>query len=175
MTLPETAIVRNGKPVFLPDYALPAELSLHLAVRICRLGRCVSSRFAHRYYDAVTIVPRFTAPQLLAEAREQGLPWSVATGFDGSLPLGHFVPLDVLIAPFELRLQIDGQSALCVPTGVGCMADIDVALAQISEFYTLRNGDLLLLPSPTEPLMLEPEHHIETFLNEECLLAFNLK
>ena len=58
-TLPETAVQKNGKPVFLPDYANPAALEVHLAIRICRLGRSISMRFAHRYYDAITALPHF--------------------------------------------------------------------------------------------------------------------
>ncbi len=132
-TLPETALQRNGKPVFLPDYANPAHLEVHLAVRLCRLGRHISARFASRYYDAVTVMPHFIAPTLWKKTQELGLPWDAALGFDNATPLGDFIEID----PSTVSQQ------------------------QFS--------------APTAPISITPDHRVETFLGDTCVLSFNVK
>ena len=93
--LPETAQLRNERPLFLPDFANPAQVQLYLSVRICRLGRSISERFAHRYYDAATVIPHFSAPTA-NEAENSGTqhPTAAAAGFDNALPTGRFIPID---------------------------------------------------------------------------------
>ena len=173
--LPETAVQKNGKPVFLPDYANPAALELHLAVRICRLGRSISPRFAHRYYDAVTAIPHFFSSTLLNTCQLQGHPWSMAMGFDGALPVGEFLPFAPGIPPMpRIHLTVDG--ATCIEGDSSLMlCSIDDTIARLSRFYTFRRGDLLLLGAPQAPIFVEPDHHIETFVEDERVAAFNVK
>lgn len=174
-TIPETAVQKNGKPVFLPDYANPALLEAHLALRISRLGRHISERFAHRYYDALTVVPHFVAPECLVTAQTKGLPWSMATGFDTSLPVGEFVTLEDLdFSSLRFHLTIDGDKVL-----EGSVAemrwDFNQAIAHVSQYYTLRRGDWLLMGSPTQPISIAPDHRVEAFLHQQRVAAFNVK
>mgnify|MGYP004450165935 CR=1 FL=1 len=174
-TLPETAVQKNGKPVFLPDYANPAGVELHLALRISRLGRHISPRFAHRYYDAVTAMPHFFAPELLEQATAQGLPWSLAMGFDTALPVGEFVPLpDQADKGIDFLLSLDGTPTI-KGNSLQLLVDFDQAIARVSQFFTLRRGDWLLMGGPQTSLRIEPNHRIETFINEQCVSAFNVK
>lgn len=174
-TIPETAVQKNGKPVFLPDYANPALLEAHLALRISRLGRHISERFAHRYYDAITVMPHFVAPALFEVARAKGLPWSMATGFDTALPVGEFVSLDGLDpSALDFHLTVDGERIIA-----GSVADMrwsfDQAIAHVSQCYTLRRGDWLLMGSPAAPVEIAPDHHVEAFLHQQRVAAFNVK
>ena len=89
---PDSAVIQKGKPFFLPDYSKRVEYETELVVRICRLGKNISQRFASRYYDAVTLGIDFTARDLQQKAREKGYPWLISKGFDGSAALGEFVP-----------------------------------------------------------------------------------
>lgn len=174
-TLPETAVQKNGKPVFLPDYANPAALEVHLAIRICRLGRSISMRFAHRYYDAITALPHFFSVELLNAAKAQGQPWSVAMGFDNALPVGDFLPFTPGINPLpSFRLTVDGATRI-EGDGTQMLSNIDEVIARLSRFYTFRRGDILLLGAPQAPISIDPDHRIETFVSEERVTAFNVK
>lgn len=174
-TLPETALQRNGKPVFLPDYANPAWLEMHFAVRISRLGRHISERFAHRYYDAATVIPHFIAPALWEKAQCDALPWDVAMGFDNAVALGDFVSIEPeSITSHKFRLLVDGEEKMAGATADG-LHHVDAAIAELSQYFTLRRGDILLTGSPQMPISIAPDHRIETFLDDKCVLSFNVK
>ena len=91
---PDSAILKDGKPFFIPEFTNRVDYETELVVRICRLGKHIAPRFAHRYYDAVTVGIDFTARDLQNDFRSKGLPWELCKGFDDSAVLGTFVPMD---------------------------------------------------------------------------------
>lgn len=88
---PDTALLRNNQPFFMPDFSQELHHEVEVVLRICRLGRHIEPRFAHRYYDAITVGIDFTARDLQRQCAQQGLPWEKAKAFDGSAPIGDFV------------------------------------------------------------------------------------
>ena len=174
-TLPETSLQRNGKPVFLPDYANPAQLEVHLAVRICRLGRHISARFASRYYDAATVMPHFIAPALWEKTQKLGLPWDAALGFDNATPLGEFVEIaPSTVSQLDFSLRVDGEEQMSGSTAQW-LHNVDQVIAEVSQYFTLRRGDLLLMGAPTAPISITPDHKVETYLGDIRVLSFNVK
>ena len=110
---PDSALLREGKPFFLPDFSMDLQYEAEVVVHICRLGKCIAPRFAHRYYDAVTVGIDFTARDLQSRFRAQGLPWELSKGFDNSAAIGRFVPLEQLggdVQQLDFRLDIDGHT-----------------------------------------------------------------
>jgi len=174
--LPETAQLRNERPLFLPDFANPASVSLYLAVRICRLGRSISERFAHRYYDAATVIPHFSVPlDPNGQSADSELSFAATQGFDNALPTGRYLPIDRdQLAACSFSLSVDGQEQL---NGLGSALrfDADHLIAHLSHYHTVRNGDLLLLGAPAAQLLIHPEKRVETYLNGECVLSFKTK
>ena len=174
--LPETAQLRNERPLFLPDFANPASISLYLAVRICRLGRSISERFAHRYYDAATVIPHFSVPLAPnGQSADSELSFAATQGFDNALPTGRYLPIDRdQLAACSFSLSVDGQEQL---NGLGSALrfDADHLIAHLSNYHTVRNGDLLLLGAPAAQLLIHPEKRVETYLNGECVLSFKTK
>ena len=174
-TLPETSLQRNGKPVFLPDYANPAQLEVHLAVRICRLGRHISARFASRYYDAVTVMPHFIAPALWEKTQKLGLPWDAALGFDNATPLGEFVEITPsTVSQLDFSLRVDGEVQMAGSTAQW-LHHVDEVIAEVSQYFTLRRGDILLMGAPTAPISITLDHKVETYLGDTRVLSFNVK
>ncbi|MBR2233804.1 MAG: fumarylacetoacetate hydrolase family protein [Prevotella sp.] len=86
----DSALLKNRKPFFLPDWAGRVDYEAELVVRICRLGKGIPVRFAHRYWDALTVGIDFTARTLQQQARSQGMPWTICKGFDGSAVIGEW-------------------------------------------------------------------------------------
>ena len=110
---PDSAILKDGKPFFLPDFSNEVHYETEVVVRICRLGKCISPRFAHRYYDAVTVGIDFTARDMQRRFREVGNPWELCKGFDGSAAIGNFVPLAEVggdVQRMNFHLDIDGKT-----------------------------------------------------------------
>ena len=93
-TKADSALLKDRKPFFVPDFMGRIDYETELVVRISRLGKGISQRFAHRYYDAVTVGIDFTARDLQQKLRAQGLPWELCKGFDGSAALGEWIPIE---------------------------------------------------------------------------------
>ena len=105
----DSALLKDGKPFFIPDFAADCRCQAELVVRLSRLGKSIPERFAYRYYDAVTVGIGFTAGALLERCRREGLPWELATGFDGAAAVGRFAPLEGRdMADLRFWLEADG-------------------------------------------------------------------
>lgn len=173
--LPDTAILKDGRPFFIPDFAAPCVLQAHLVVRISRLGRSVPPRFAHRYYDAVTVGVTFRAGALLERLRAAGLPWDTAVGFDGAAVIGRFVETagrDLSHVPF--RVMLDGEEVQA-GNSERLLCGIDDCIAHVSRFYTLRQGDLLFTGAPAAGTEVAIDQHVSGSLDGSTLLEFNIK
>lgn len=174
-TLPDTALLKDGRPFFIPDFAVPCVLHAHWVFRICRLGRGISPRFAHRYYDAATVGVTFQASRLLSEARREGLPWDMAVGFDGAAVIGAFAGLGGP-EPESLFLEAAvGTKARMEARPEGLVRRMDESIARISRFCTLRQGDLLFSEAVGPGCTVEPDDRVEGGLGGRSLLGFNVK
>lgn len=173
---PDSALLKDGKPFFIPDFSSEVHYETELVVRISRLGKNVSERFAHRYYDALTVGIDFTARDLQRKLREKGYPWEIAKGFDGSAVVGDFLPVEQFsdVQQVSFRLDIDG---VCVQKG--CSADmlfcVDKLIAWISKFYTLKIGDLLYTGTPVGVGPVSIGQHLQGYLEDKKVLDFYVR
>lgn len=144
---PDSALLKDGKPFFVPDHLGRIEVEAHLVARICRLGKSIPERFAYRYWDALTVGLDYTAAQLLEEAQEGGLPWTMAKALDGSAVLGEWVEKALLPADVGFALHVDGK-----PVSQGSSREmlhsIDKMISLLSQHFTLKTGDLLFTGTP---------------------------
>ncbi|HIT81109.1 MAG TPA: fumarylacetoacetate hydrolase family protein [Candidatus Caccoplasma merdavium] len=174
---PDTALLKDGKPFFLPPFSERVEYETELVVRISRLGKNVAPRFAHRYYDAVTVGIDFTARDLQARLRAEGSPWEISKGFDGSAVVGDFVPVEELAGGVQdqhFSLRVGGKEVQRGHTA-DMIFPIDEMIAYISRFYTLRMGDLLFTGTPEGVGPVAIGDHLQGFLGERQLLDFHVR
>ncbi len=173
---PDSALLKDGKPFFIPDWAEQFDYETELVVRINRLGKCIAPRFAHRYYDAFTVGIDFTARDLQRKFREKGYPWELCKGFDNSAVLGTFVPKEKFadVQNLNFSLNIDGKRVQ-----KGCTADmihkVDDIIAYVSQFCTLKIGDFLFTGTPVGVGPVSVGQHLEGFLEGEKVLDFNIR
>lgn len=173
---PDSAILKDGKPFFIPDFSEEVHYETELVVRINRLGKNISSRFAHRYYDAVTVGIDFTARDLQRKFRKSGHPWEFCKGFDFSAAIGTFVPVARYgdVQSLNFYLTVDGKEVQR-----GCTADmlfkIDDLIAYVSRFVTLKIGDLLFTGTPAGVGPVSVGQHLQGYLEEEKLLDFYIR
>lgn len=173
---PDSAILKDGKPFFIPDFTQRVDYETELVVRICRLGKHIAPRFAHRYYDAVTVGIDFTARDLQNEFRAEGLPWELCKGFDDSAVLGTFVPTEKLadIQDLHFHLDIDGQTVQRGHTA-DMLFKVDEIIAYVSQFCTLKIGDLLFTGTPVGVGPVSVGQHLQGYLEGEKLLDFHVR
>lgn len=173
---PDSAILKDGKPFFIPDFTQRVDYETELVVRICRLGKHIAPRFAHRYYDAVTVGIDFTARDLQNEFRAEGLPWELCKGFDDSAVLGTFVPTEKFadIQDLHFHLDIDGQTVQRGHTA-DMLFKVDEIIAYVSQFCTLKIGDLLFTGTPVGVGPVSVGQHLQGYLEREKLLDFHVR
>lgn len=176
-TKADSALLTNGRPFFIPDFTQRCDYETELVVRICRLGRSISQRFAHRYYDAVTVGIDFTARDVQARLRSQRLPWELAKGFDGSAVVGRFVPKEALardIQDLHFHLDINGETVQWGHTA-DMLYKVDELVSFISRFFTLKTGDLIYTGTPVGVGPVHIDDHLEGWLEDDKVLEFNVK
>ncbi|MEG1587661.1 MAG: fumarylacetoacetate hydrolase family protein [Bacteroidales bacterium] len=174
---PDTAILKDGKPFFLPDFAQRFEYEGEIVVRINRLGKNISEKFAPRYYNEVTLGIDFTARDLQAKLREAGEPWEIAKGFDNSAVVGEFIPLEELTQPAEaldFHLDLNNQT---VQTGntAEMIHSINQIIAYASKFYTLKIGDLIYTGTPAGVGPVKINDHLQGFIGDKKVLDFYVR
>lgn len=173
---PESALVKNGKPFFIPDFDGRFDYETEIVVRICHLGKNIAERFAHRYYDAMTVGIDFTARDLQTRLREQGLPWEICKGFDGSAVIGDFINKEELppVDQLHFSLDIDGTTVQ-----QGCSGDmihsVDQIIAYASQFFTLKTGDLIYTGTPVGVGPVRENQRLEGYLEGRKVLDCKVK
>lgn len=175
-TKADSALLKDHKPFFIPDWSKRVDYETEIVVRICRLGKSIPERFAHRYYDAVTVGIDFTARDIQKPMRDKGLPWDLFKGFDGSAAIGEWIPVEKFrsVQALHFHLDINGKTVQ-----EGCTSDmlfrIDEIIAYISRFFTLKTGDLLYTGTPVGIGPVKIDDHLEGYLEDRKVLEFNCK
>ena len=174
---PDSAILKDGKPFFVPDFSHEVHYETEVVVRICRLGKNIAPRFAHRYYDAVTVGIDFTARDLQRKFREAGNPWELCKGFDNSAAIGTFISLEQAggdLQNLDFHLDIDGCEVQRGNTA-DMLFKIDDIIVYVSRFMTLKIGDLLFTGTPAGVGPVSVGQHLQGYLGGEKLLDFHIR
>ena len=173
---PDSALLKDGKPFFIPDFSEQVDYETELVVRINRLGKNIAERFAHRYYDAVTVGIDFTARDLQRKYRAEGKPWELCKGFDNSAAIGDWIPVERFkdIQQLTFHLDIDGKTVQRGYAG-DMLFKIDQIIAYVSRFCTLKIGDLLFTGTPVGVGPVQVNNHLEGYLEDEKVLDFYIR
>jgi 2-keto-4-pentenoate hydratase/2-oxohepta-3-ene-1,7-dioic acid hydratase in catechol pathway len=174
---PDTALLRNNVPFFIPEFTNEITYAVNIVLRINRLGKNISEKFAHRYYEEIGIGIDFTENDILDTFRQDGQPWEPAKGFDYSAPMGNtfiskkqFTHLDQI----NFGLEINGTIVQSANTR-DLILSFDKTIAFISHNMTLRTGDLIFTGTPTGIGIVKPGDRLKAFIEKEVLLDFLIK
>ncbi len=172
---PDSALQKNNKPFFIPDFTQSISVSLHPVIRISKLGKNIAERFAYRYYDGITAGLEITASDLLQKCKENSLPWEVSCGFDGSAVIGDFLPTDKFQSLSTLHLQLNCDNS---PIQQDILSyyqlNIDQIIAKVSRYYTMKTGDLIYMGAmgTTE---VKIGQRLQGYLENEELFDFHIR
>lgn len=173
---PDTALLRDGNPFFLPDFSNEIHYETELVLKINRLGKNIAEKFAHRYYDEITVGIDFTARDLQRRQKELGLPWEIAKGFDNSASIGEFISKKSIpdINNINFHLDINGKTA---QQGNSCdlIYSFDKIIAYVSRFFTLKIGDLVFTGTPAGIGGVSINDRLEGYIENKKLLDFRIK
>lgn len=172
---PDTAIVPKGNPVFLPDFAQEFHYETEIVLKINRLGKAIPKHLAHGYYDMIGLGLDITARDLQQKLKEKGLPWEKAKAFDFSAVISrNFIPKREFedLKDINFSLYINGQLKQQGNTK-DMIWHFDELVSYISNFFTLRTGDLIFTGTPAGVGKLNRNDILEGFIDDQ--LMFNTK
>jgi acylpyruvate hydrolase len=172
----DSCILNNNKPFFLPDFSNDVHHEVEIVVKICKLGKSIAPKFAHRYYQEITVGIDFTARDLQNECKKNGKPWAISKSFDGSAPLGKFIDKVKFtdLKKINFHLDINGKT---VQTGntADMTFSIDELISYISTFMTLKTGDLIFTGTPVGVGPVHRNDRLAAYIEDEKLLDFWVK
>ncbi|MBR5484598.1 MAG: fumarylacetoacetate hydrolase family protein [Alistipes sp.] len=174
---PDTALLRNNDPFYIPAFSNEVHYECELVVRITRLAKCIDRKFASRCYEEVGLGIDFTARDLQREAIAKGLPWELCKGFDHSAALSNqFVPLAELggdVQNLEFEMELNGEVRQRGFTKDMLFA-VDEIISHISRYMTLRIGDLIYTGTPVGVGAVKAGDNIKARIGGHTLLDFDV-
>jgi len=173
---PDTAILLKKQPFFIPDFSEEVHHEVEVLVKINRVGKHIDSKFAHKYYDQIGLGIDFTARDLQQKLKEKGLPWEKAKAFDGSAVVGKWVSKsnyeNLNNLPFSLCKNGEiVQSA----TTQNMLWNIDEIIAYVSQFFTLKIGDIIFTGTPSGVSSVKPNDSLQGFIGDEEFFSIKVK
>jgi 2-keto-4-pentenoate hydratase/2-oxohepta-3-ene-1,7-dioic acid hydratase in catechol pathway len=172
---PDSAIIKNGKHFYVPDFLGRVDYEAEIVVRINKLGKSIPARFAHRYYDAITVGIDFTARDLQRELIAAGAPWEMSKGFDGSAVLGDFRPIERFdINNIDFSLTINDEVVQSANSSQ-MLFSVDEVIAYVSRFCTLKTGDLIFTGTPAGVGPATIGTHLKGYLGDDKVLDFHIR
>lgn len=173
---PDTALLKDGKPFMLPDFSDEVHYETEVVVKVNRLGKNIAERFAHRYYDEITVGIDFTARDIQRKQKELGLPWEIAKSFDNSAAIGMFISKNEFEDIQNINFHLDINRATVQQGNTKDMIySVDRIISYISKFFTLKIGDLIFTGTPAGVGPVSINDHLQGYIEERKLLDFRIK
>src|SRR5664280_433723 len=173
---PDSSILKNNKPFFLPDFSTDINYEVEVVLKISKLGKGISAKFAPRYFDEITLGIDITARDLQARFKIAGMPWELSKCFDGASPLGHFISVSSIkdINNLDFRLEINNEVRQQGDTS-DMIFSINEIIEYVSRFFTLKTGDLIFTGTPPGVGQLQRNDNLVAYLGDEPVLDFMIK
>lgn len=173
---PDSALLKKNKPFFLPDFSENIQYEVEIVVKITKLGKGIEARFAHRYYDEVTVGIDITARDIQGRNAKAGMPWELSKCFDGAAPVGEFIPVSSVknVNDLDFSLEINGRTVQ-KSNSSDMIFSIDRIIEYVSRYFTLKTGDLIFTGTPSGVGQLKRNDNLVAFLGDRPLLDFMIK
>ncbi|MBP5419577.1 MAG: fumarylacetoacetate hydrolase family protein [Bacteroidales bacterium] len=173
---PESALLRNNNPFFVPEWAQQFDFETEIIVRIDRLGRGIQPKFAHRYYSEIGLGIDFTARDLQKKLMAAGQPWEVAKAFDGSAAVSNFISKDLFanVQNIDFHLDVNGE---CRQQGNtrDMLFSIDEIIAHVSKYFMLKQGDVIFTGTPSGVGPVKINDRLQGYIEDRLMLDFEVK
>jgi 2-keto-4-pentenoate hydratase/2-oxohepta-3-ene-1,7-dioic acid hydratase in catechol pathway len=172
---PDSALLRNNNPFFIPDFSKEIHHELELVVKIKKIGKSIPLQFSRDYYDEIGLGIDFTARDVQSELKAKGLPWEKAKGFDHSAVISNFMSIEGLdLSNLNFSLQKNG---IVVQQGntQQMIHNIDTIISYVSQFFTLKIGDYIYTGTPAGVGAVAPNDLLEGFIESNSMFRFYVK
>ncbi len=173
---PDTALVKSNRPVYIPDFTTELHYELELVLKIAKVGKCISEKYAHTYWDELGLGIDLTARDLQRQQSEKGLPWEIAKSFDNSAPISDFFPKAHFNDGKSVNFHLDlNGNTVQQGNSDDMLFSVDRIISYVSRFFTLKQGDLIFTGTPSGVGPLAVGDVMEAWLEGEKVLQCRIK
>jgi len=174
---PDTALLTKNKDFYYPEFSKDIHYEVELVFRICKMGKYIEPKFAHKYYNEIGIGIDFTARDLQDDCKKKGLPWEIAKAFDNSAPISDkFLPISEIKDLNNINFSLDiNQKTVQLGNSSNMIFNIDNIIAYVSQFMTLKVGDLIFTGTPEGVGAVKIGDKLTAKIENETLLEFFIK
>ena len=173
---PDSAILLKQHPFVLPEFSEDVQHEIEVIVKINKVGKYIDAKFAHKYYDEISVGIDFTARDLQNNLKAKGLPWEKAKAFDGSAVIGDFLPKSQFSSLENLTFELRNNNEIVQEGNVNRMLwKIDELIAYVSQYFTLKIGDIIFTGTPKGVAAVQPNDVLEGFLEGQKLFRIQVK
>ncbi len=173
---PDTALLKNNKPFYIPDFTDDLHYETEIIIKINRIGKNIQPKFAHRYYSEIGLGVDFTARDIQRRLKSEGKPWEICKAFDNSAVIGNFLPAENFnnVQDIHFRMDLNGNTVQKGHTA-DMIFPVNELIAHISRYFTLKIGDIIFTGTPVGVGKVTPGDRLEGFISETKMFDFNIK
>mgnify|MGYP003606656650 CR=1 FL=1 len=173
---PDSAVLLKQHPFVIPEFSDDIHHEIELIVRINKVGKYIEPKFAHKYYDEVSVGLDFTARDLQQKLQDKGLPWEKAKGFDGSAVIGDFISKKKFSSLESINFELTNNGKTVQKGNSRLMLwKVDEIIACVSQYFTLKIGDIIFTGTPDGVAAVKPNDVLEGFLEGNKLFRIQIK
>ncbi|WP_264563543.1 fumarylacetoacetate hydrolase family protein [Flavobacterium sp. N3904] len=173
---PDSAILLKQHPFVIPEFSEDIHHEIELIVKISKVGKYIEPKFAHKYYDEISVGIDFTARDLQEKLKQKGLPWEKAKAFDGSAVIGEFLNKSQFVSLENITFELTNNNITVQKGNSNCMLwNIDELISFVSQYFTLKIGDIIFTGTPAGVAAVKPDDVLEGFLEGHKLFRIQIK
>ncbi len=173
---PDSAVLLKQHPFVIPEFSEDIHHEIEIIVKINKVGKYIDAKFAHKYYDEISVGIDFTARDLQQSLKAKGLPWEKAKAFDGSAVIGDFLPKEQFSSLENITFELTNNDKSVQKGDSSLMLwNIDELISHVSQYFTLKIGDIIFTGTPAGVAAVKPDDVLEGFLEGHKLFRIQVK
>lgn len=173
---PDSAVLLKQHPFVIPEFSEDIHHEIEIIVKINKVGKYIEPKFAHKYYDEISVGIDFTARDLQQKLKSKGLPWEKAKAFDGSAVIGDFLPKEQFSSLENITFELTNNDKSVQIGNTSLMLwNIDELISYVSQYFTLKIGDIIFTGTPAGVAAVKPDDVLEGFLEGHKLFRIQVK
>ena len=173
---PDSSIIAKNQNFIIPSFSNEIHHEVELVIKINKVGKHIDKSFSHKYYDEIGLGIDFTARDIQNNLKGKGHPWEKSKAFDNSCMVGKFLKKEKLedISKIEFSL-IKNNELVQSGRSNDMLWKIDELISYVSQYFTLKIGDLIFTGTPSGVSKVESGDILEGYILSNKMFTLKVK
>ena len=173
---PDSSILPNKNPFVIPAFSNDIHHEVEILVKICKVGKHIDAKFAHKYYEEIGLGIDFTARDVQSKLKEKGLPWEKAKAFDHSAVIGNFTSKKNYTSLENINFELKSNGVTVQEGNTNLMLwKIDELISYVSQYFTLKIGDIIFTGTPKGVAKVTEGDVLEGFIEGKSMFKVQIR